>query len=415
MIDSSIKRGLRNVSYLALGQIIVEIIGFFGVIYFARTLGPYNYGIYTTVTAFVGLFTSLSLSGMIVVLVRESSKKLEDTSRILENAIGIKNFFAVISILVCIASLILTNYEFQLKLFIILFSSTLFIDSTNNYFTIIFKSYERMEFISILSMGNSILFTTLALIFLYLGFGVFYLLILNIFCSFVFLLIRYKISRKFVIFKFWKKIKFDRVILKPSIIFSLQSFFIILTTRVDYVMISFLGSIEDVGIYSLPYSLAMQGGVLINIISTAFFPMLVKRFNQGPIKAKILFRYSFILGISVFVLSIVGYLFVDEIIILLFGNKYLESIPIMQVLLFYIAFLFFQFPFLTAANATGNENLALKIQILGAIMNIVLNYVLFIYFGLIGIAYSTVVVFSTICVASIFFYYRKMKGQGYII
>ena len=69
MVDSTIKRGLRNASYLVLGQIIVEIIGFFGLVYFARTLGPYDYGIYTTVTAFVGLFSSLSLSGMIIVLV----------------------------------------------------------------------------------------------------------------------------------------------------------------------------------------------------------------------------------------------------------------------------------------------------------------------------------------------------------
>ena len=46
-------RGLKNASYLAVGHFLSMAISFFGFVYIARLLGPSDYGIYVTVGAFV--------------------------------------------------------------------------------------------------------------------------------------------------------------------------------------------------------------------------------------------------------------------------------------------------------------------------------------------------------------------------
>lgn len=400
---------------MTIGNIISLIISFIGFLFIARILGPENYGIYVTVFAFVGIFWILTLHGINTVMVREGSKNLADFNKYLERAIGIKNLFVLIAIIVCIVSLFITNYDLQTKIYIVIFSSTLFLTSSKDFIYNIFQAHERMEFISIFVVANRLLFTCSAIFILYQGYGILALLLLQIFYSSLFLILEYQVARKFVIFRFWKKIKWDKSILKPAVVFSALTFFWLLTSKIDLVMISFLGTSKDVGVYGVAYNIAQQGGILNNIAFTAFFPIFVKRFKKGPMKARILFRYSILLGIGIFLLAILGYMYSEPLITLLFGETYSESGRVLGILVFYIAIIFFTLPFGLACLATGNENLALMIAPIMAIMNVILNYVLFLHFGLMGIAYATLIVSSFGGIVAIWLYYTKMKSQGYLI
>jgi O-antigen/teichoic acid export membrane protein len=121
------------------------------------------------------------------------------------------------------------------------------------------------------------------------------------------------------------------------------------------------------------------------------------------------------LGIVVFLLAILGYIFSEPVITLLFGETYSESGIVLGILVFYIAIIFFRLPFGIACLATGNENLALMIAPISATMNVVFNYVFFLRFGLIGIAYATLIVFTFSTVVSIGLFNTKMKSQGYLL
>ena len=60
-----IVRGVKNASYLTIGDIIGRIIALISFVYITRMLGPYDYGIYATVGAFVGFFVLFSFGGVI--------------------------------------------------------------------------------------------------------------------------------------------------------------------------------------------------------------------------------------------------------------------------------------------------------------------------------------------------------------
>jgi len=76
---------------------------------------------------------------------------------------------------------------------------------------------------------------------------------------------------------------------------------------------------------------------------------------------------------------------------------------------------FFMLPFTTALQATHNEQFLLIVFAIAAALNVPLNILFFYEFGLIGIAYSTLVVFLAQAVALYVLSIRKMKHQGYLV
>lgn len=414
-IDVKLLRGIKNASFLAGGNLITQIISFIGFIYIARMLGPNDYGVYVTVGTFVGMFNILLLGGLNKTVLREGSKDPSTMYISLEKTIGIRNFLILIAIIVCIISSFFTPYELQTKLYIVLFSSELAYTGVREFVGTIYQATERMQYISIFSIANKALFVSLSITFLYYGFGLLALFLIALFSNFLTILINYKFSQKFVKFDFFSKIQFDRKLLKSALIFSLMVFVSFLTTRIDLLMISFLGTTKDVGVYGVAYRIAQQGIMLRNVNAMAFFPIFVKRFHNSKMKGKRLIKYSFFFLSVILVLSLVASFFCKEIITFLFGSEYKGSGEILKVLIFYLAFSWAMLPFTTVAQATSNEKYILILVSIMAVLNVLLNYIFFIKYGLIGIAYSTLVVFSvgSFLISSVT--YRIMKKQGHLM
>ena len=90
-----IKRGIGNASYLTLASAISLLIGFAGMIYITRILGPQDYGIYLTVLSFVHFFGIFSLGGLNKTIVREGSKDIQNVTAVLERAVFLRSFYNI--------------------------------------------------------------------------------------------------------------------------------------------------------------------------------------------------------------------------------------------------------------------------------------------------------------------------------
>jgi O-antigen/teichoic acid export membrane protein len=408
-------RGIKNVSYLSAGNFAVEIINIVGFIYIARLLGAQNYGIYVTVGTFVGMFEFVLLEGLNKSVMREGSKDLTRMHVQLENNIGIRNALILAAVIVCIVTSFFVPYALQTKLYIILFSFQLVYSGLKGFLGTIFQATEQMKYISIFGIFNRVLFVGASIIFLYLGFGLLALFLISLFSNLLTLLLNFRVSRKLIKFKLLARIHLDRKILKPGLIFSLMTFVGFLTTRVDVLMISFLGTPADVGVYGLAYRIAEQGVVLRNLIVTAFFPIFIKRFHSGTVRGGRLVRLSLLIFIAILSATFLASLLVKGLVVRVFGHQYEPSGRILEVLLFFLAFAWANMLFTTAAQATHNEKYLLIIAAIMAVANVVLNYVFFLQFGLIGIAYSTLVVTFAGTTLEILVSYRVMKVQGHLV
>ena len=408
-------RGLKNASYLTIGHIITLAISFIGIIYIARILGPNNFGIYTIVVAFVGMFDIITVYGINKVVLREGSKDLSQMQYYIEKTTGIKNLFTFVAVGFCIIASFFTPYSTQVILYIFIFSFSLIYTSFNGFFMTVFQAAEKMQYNAFLSIIHRILFVSLSIVFLYMGFGLFALFIIALFSQFFTLIINFKLTKNFLSYKFWNGIKVDKTILKPAIIFSILAFSYLLAGKIDLVMISLLGSSSDVGIYGVSYRIMMVGLTLRSFISTAFFPIFVKSYSKRSVRFNRLLKYALIMGLVLLSIATVISFYSEQIITPIFGGEYFESGTIFSVLVFYVAISFFIFPFTNTLQATHNESTLLKICWIAPSLNIGLNYLFFKAFGLIGIAYSTLVVGCISLPLYVIITRRALKNQNKLI
>jgi O-antigen/teichoic acid export membrane protein len=407
-------QGIKNASYLATGNILSQAISFVGFIYIARLLGPDHYGVYVTVGAFVGIFDILLLGGLDKTIIREGSKDLSTMHNSLEKTIGIRNLLIIIAIASCIVASFFAPYPSQTKFFILILSFRLANTGLYGFLGTIYQATEKMKYISYLNIFDRTLFVVLSITFLYLGYGLLAVFLVALFAHFFTLFISFRISRKLVKFQFFSKVRFDSTLLKSAFIFSLLSFLGVLITRIDVLMISFLGTSKDVGIYGVAYKLAQEGVMLRNVNAMAFFPIFVKLFHNQKVKGMKLIKYSLFFFAAIFILSLTASFFVQDIVRLVFGAEYQASGEILRVLIFFLAFSWATLPFTTAAQATHCEKYILYAMIVMAAMNIPLNYIFFVKYGVIGIAYSTLVVFSIGSFLISFVTYKMMKKREYL-
>jgi len=398
-----------------MGNIVTEALQLLAFIYIARELGVHDYGVFVTVGAFVGFFGVFLFGGLNKTLIRAGSKNISMMHEALEKTIALRQLLIVIAIVICIISSNVAPYSFTTKLYIMLVSIRLANTSLTSFIGTIYQATENLKYLAIFNIINKILYIGGAIFVLYFNYGLLGLFSSGLLTNFIMLFIRFKISRKFVRFNFFSKIHFDKNLIKQGITFSLIAFIGSLATRVDLLMISFLGSSEEVGIYAVAYKLASQGNMLRNVNAMAFFPIFVKKFQNSTIKGIRLIKWSTYLFIGIFTIAIILFYFIEDIVLILFGNDYRESGKILRILIFYHAFFWSSLPFTTALQATHNEKIALFINSLAAGINIPLNVIFFYNFGLIGIAYSTLVVYGITMPLMCVFTYVIMKKQGYLI
>ena len=405
-------RGLKNISYLTFGSAISQIISLIGAFYIPRILGPNDYGIYQTVLAYVGMFTIFTFSGMNKVVLRECSRNLEDAKEIFEKTIGLRNLCSVLASLIPIGVVIFIDYDVGTKLFIAIYSISLLMSGLRSSFTVIYQANERMQYVAILTIARTIMSVSLSILSVSLGYGVLSLILINVFAGITVLTINYRFTKRFLEFDILSKLRFKKLFIKQGITFSLIGFLNMLSGKIDFVMISILGTPAQVGTYALAYNLVAKGLIVRQAVSQSIFPIYTKQFSNGKLRTETLFKHTFLLSFPALGIAFLAPLFSEQLITLVVGHKFIDSIPVFNVLLFYLVFSYMVVPFGLSLQTGDNENCILVIVSIKAILNIGCNIFLYYSFGIIGIAYSTLINESVSTFSQIGCGYVKLRNEN---
>ncbi len=174
----------------------------------------------------------------------------------------------------------------------------------------------------------------------------------------------------------------------PTSIVALSSF---LLAYADVLLIGFYMTPEMVGVYSA----ASPASRLILIFTTAFYAVLIPAVSEIAAKGenhRILkqFKLSLILSTLVVVpMTLLGLLFSEEIISLLFTDRYLKAVPSFEILVVGMAFLSLYMTNSAIYQGIGKPDIPMKILVFFSVMDIMLNMLLIPSFGLEGAAFST--------------------------
>jgi len=249
---------------------------------------------------------------------------------------------------------------------------------------------------------------------LHLSYGIHGMVIASLMVETLMIFCRLYLSRNLVKFNFLTGVRIRKRLLKQGMTFTLLGFVSMLAVKIDLLMISFLANPLEVGIYAVAYKLTGQLKMLRNTIAMSFLPMAVKKFDVESMQGSVLIKFSSYFAIFMLILAVLINFIIEDIIVTIFGSEFQESGKIFSVLIFYQVFAWAVLPFTTVLQATHNEAIALYVNCFCALVNLTLNFLFYNRFGLIGIAYSTIVVYAAGLILMSFWTYIRMKNQGHL-
>ncbi|MBX2963573.1 MAG: flippase [Cyclobacteriaceae bacterium] len=185
----------------------------------------------------------------------------------------------------------------------------------------------------------------------------------------------------------------------------------------DSWMIGRIISSTGVALYNPAIRLSNIVEVPTLAIASVVFPQVASSMKEsGNAGIRSLYYRSVGLILAVMLPVIVPlYVFAEYVIWVVFGEAYLDSVPILRITIFYTLIIPFNRQFGTLLDALGMPKLNFYLLLVVAFLNMVFNYVLLLKYGIIGAAYATVLAYFIVFVANQFILYQKFKINTFIV
>lgn len=184
----------------------------------------------------------------------------------------------------------------------------------------------------------------------------------------------------------------------------------IILNQSDKIMIDKFSGTDKAGIYSLAYSVAMLLTILITSINNSFIPWTYKRIKER--------KYSDVGDISKFILLIIGVtiLFLvalaPEVVKILAPDEYSEAIWVIPPIAVSVYFIFLYTLFANIEFYFEETNFIMIASIIGAALNIILNFLFIPVFGYFAAGFTTL--FCYIIFSFAHYYFMKKVCKKYI-
>ena len=381
-----------NLSWLLFDKLFRASLNILLSVLLARHFGPENFGILNYLIAFIFLFNAISSLGMNPVLTNLIVKKKKFNKNLLISAYQLRFFASMICYIIFILIILIfneaeiyLNYSLILGLIIILKSSEIFFSY--------FEAKLLSKFIVISQLVGLILFASIVFFVIIKNLDdvyIYYGLLVD--AIIVFLLINYFYTSKNN--KIFNKFQFNKIksLILKSLPVLISSLSIILYMRIDQIMINLIIGEYQLGIYSVSVRYVEIFHFIPKIIMISLLPLLLisKKYVNDLLKINsIIFKFSIFFTALIFLSS-------DFIIPFLFGNEYSQSILTTKILSFSLLFVFFG---VVNEHWYISKNLQKYYAIyvfLGAVLNIIFNYILINKIGIQGAAYSTLLTYFLI-------------------
>lgn len=399
----------KNFIFFSLLKVLVIFLGLVTNIFIIRRLTVSDYGIFSVVMMLVGLITTFGFSWSSAPIVYYGGiEKLKYGN--------INKTFWSRNIIVGTSLLIITNvfliFKNQINNYIGLKSSNLillwlYVSVAEDYLSHYFLAIKKQILSSLLSVTAKIIY--LLLVFL-LEFDVKTLIILNIISHSSVLLYSLKINKSDV-----NKFDFDLKWFKEVLNFSIWQLFgfsgLYLINFGDIAVIKYFLTTEDIGIYNAAYKIFNTISSFAYVISSYYAANVSNYFNSK--NTKMIYKFFYRERFYIFTVSIFAHFFAmifsKFLIVTLYGERYLGSVNILNILLIASIFNYLAVFYVIYYNANKKYKVLQYVNLFRAIINIVLDIFFIKIIGIIGPAIATTVAFVLTFLFSVYYCERDIR------
>jgi len=397
------KRAVHGAGMIFIMSMLAAVISYFIRIILARQLSPYEYGLFYsvfTLVMFLLFFRDLGMGTALVKFIPEFQikKKYNQIKSAIISVIGWQLLTSILMalILLLLSNTLAINYFKDPNAANILRLLVLYIIGSAFYrlFKSVFHGFQKMKIFSTLEFLKNGTALLLLLLFLKLGFGVFAPTLMYASLCFVLILILIiPFLKTFPLNKhkttnFWPVSKKLFMFAVPVFLTTVGGKFI---SYIDTLILTYFGTLEQVGIYNVILPSALIFLYFGNSVSAAIFPMVSelwakkdkKRVSEG---LRILNQYAFAV-VTPLALTII--VFANLFISFFFGKEYITGAFALQILM--VGMLFYVVASINHSiiSALGKPKSVTKIILFAALINLIANLLLIPKFNIAGAALAT--------------------------
>lgn len=386
---------IRNTSWLFVSDVIGNILSFFLVILIARFLGDSGLGIYSYAISFVSLIFFLLDTGTLYYVTKESAKNLGKLEIYMANLLTLRCCFCFLAFLIPSILIFVIQDDAQISLVVLLTAVAMFFNYFGWSFRPVFQVCEKLKFEAISRiLERSVAFILGIILLAFLKAEILAFIFVFIASYLIFYASRVMFAKRFIQIRF----AFNPVIIKEIFIKSLPFWatliFLKLYLTINTLMLSWMtNDYAIVGWYSAASKFLEGLSFIPAIIGIVLFPVVSKLFVRNKKRLQLLLDFSFKYFLILVIPITVGVLFLaDKIIILFYTNQFVNSIPVLQILILAALFGFLGQFFGNFLQATNRQYHYAVIVGLCAAINVILNIFLIPSLFHIGAALSTLIV-----------------------
>jgi O-antigen/teichoic acid export membrane protein len=389
------RRGiLRNTAFLAGARVIERGSGIILAVVIARSLGVRDLGIYSAAFAYFALIAPAGELGFVSLLVREIGKDRSATNRYLVHAsvIGaVASTFAIGLFWLIVPQLHLKS---DLKNSILVIVLALLPRTLNLIQEAVFIAHQQVRFQTYVTGLGSLVNIIVSLYLLSTGHGLLSLFIVFVAIQYVVTVVYFQIiNRKITRIRPEFDRRFAGGFLRDVAPFAGTSFVAAAFARPEIIMLSLIGTAEQVGIYSAAFRIVSLWDDVPTIFMANVFPQLSRAYRTARREFDQLRTKSlmYLLAISL-PLSAGIVATAVPLIETIYGSGFDESVTPVRILALGIPLVSLQAVLWRTLSAQGRQGLVFKTQLVSVALRIGGGFLLITYFGTNGAAASVTAV-----------------------
>lgn len=400
---NTIQRITKNVGVLFISQMVSYVLGFFTLMYSARYLGVEGYGTLSLALAFTGIFSVFMDLGLSTLTIREVARDKSLAKNYVANIMFVKLILVLITFTLIIIIVNLLKYDPETIQIIYLITFYTIFNAFSLLFYGIYQAYEKMEYQSIGTLLNSFFLLIGIFIAIYFKFDI------TKFSSIYFLTGFFVFFFNFILFSlkfFTPKIKVNlkewKLLLKESWPFAVTTISFNLYTWIDSILISLIMGSEAVGLYNAAYKLMLILIFIPVVFNNALFPLMSQYYFKSKSLNLIfekLFKTMILIGFPIGVGTV---LFAKKIIIFIYGEQFISSVIVLQILIWSTILIFARNPLERLLESSNKQKTVSKALFLGLLFNVVFNIFLIPEYGYVGASIVTVLTDGLVLLILIF-------------
>lgn len=377
----------RNSAFVLGVQVVLKILAFLFNVYVVRRLGDVHFGQYSAVMAYVAIFAIFTDWGMSPYAVREMARDREKTAWLLPNIVAIRVVLSLIIVLIAPLSALWLGKGSDMVLGILIASAGLILYAFQGPLNSALTARERLDYTSIFNLGNQLIFWGLGVLLLINGMGFIGLIIASLTGVAVMALLsgctlfKMGVGRLILSAHRWPQL------FLAALPFGVSEISYVFMQRFDTVLMSFVLTDAAVGWYNVPWTLINMVLLIAQSIAIAMFPSMVRSYTEKPESLpQVVWQAIKYLLIICLPIAVGGTVLADWIIITLYEETFVNSIPVLQVILWALPSLFLLELLGRVACTLHLERAAARIDVISAVITVVFNLVLVPTLGILGAA-----------------------------